>query len=236
VLMGVAIALLSDFSKLFPVDQRWSRSDRMGWQPFSLVFVLWTILPIILVYLVSITVMPVLYPRYMIASVPGVLLAAAYGFGAVFERSEFYPEQESNMWSRILFAPLLLDRRIVTVGILGLLVLSPSRFAYTWSEDWRGVAKILEREVAATDCVAMLSKPWNFTALQYYYKKTPDCLIIRNSGQIEASEIPANRIVLIDSQQEGGNEAALIKMMSAQGWSLRNKTELEKITLMDFGK
>ena len=96
------------------------------------VFFVWAVLPIALALLTSLVLTPHLRPRYLIGSLPPLLLAGTYGLSR-FARG----------WAGFGVAVIL------SVAVL------TSYFNYNWRhrEDWRGVSAMLKERLRPSDCV-----------------------------------------------------------------------------------
>ena len=145
------------------------------------VFFLWASLPIAIALLISIVSTPIFLPRYLIGSLPALLLAAASGLSR-FSRS----------W--LGYGLMALSVMMVTVSY----VRSPSDYR----EDWRGVSALLHERLRPLDCVLVPGRN-AVVALQYYSRKEFSCVLLWNSGDpseslsLSPEKISGNRLFAV---------------------------------------
>lgn len=140
----------------------------------TLAFLLvWAILPMLAGIVLSLAVQPMLISRYLIGSLPALLVLIAIGFLRL-------PRSRTGY---------------LGLAAMGLAVLI-GFFAYGLRprDDFRGIAAALQDELRPGDCLVMI--PEAAIALQYYYREPLPCLATFRT--IDDIQVTGKRLVLLD--------------------------------------
>ncbi|MCV0429142.1 MAG: glycosyltransferase family 39 protein [Roseibium sp.] len=171
--LGVACLLPSTFFK------RTSMRHRKGDQRAFSICLAYTLGPVILAYLYSILVQPILFDRYLIAAWPGLLLLAAAGAHRLSPR----------------FAPIAL--------FVAALILTFPELKFTLTQkvrpDWRGIAQAYLSERAPKDQL-YLYKGFTAPALDYYLRMPGSFVAVEKVEELASppfSSAPDNRWLLV---------------------------------------
>ncbi len=172
----------------------WRRTAPTPQRPGTFAVLLgWTILPTVLGVVVSLLVEPVLHQRYIIGSLPPLILLASLGIASAL----------TTRGQAIVAATVA-----ATLSVLGLLYSSPGP-----RHDWRGATAYLDARLQAGDCVAVDSSE-EMLALRYYHRAPLDCLlsvgdlkgpldvplfVMSSSGNAEAAASLTPRMYLVES-------------------------------------
>ena len=143
--------------------------------------------PLLMGYVVSQITTPVLVARYLICSLPALIVLAAMG----------YARLGSSMPRLIL--------QVALVG--GLTVPAVAQIDYPrHTEDWRSLARHLKTTMAPDDCLVM-AVPFLIGSLRYYGIQTPECFF--NSLEEAAKSVDSNRwLIAVVSHYSGGVDGA----------------------------
>jgi mannosyltransferase len=147
--------------------------------------------PLLMGYLVSQITTPILVSRYLICSLPALVVLAAVGYG------------------RLGSSMPRLSLQLVLIG--GLMVPAVAQVDYPrHQEDWRSLARHLRTTAGPDDCLVM-AVPFIFRSLRYYGTKEPECFF--NSVEDAAKHAHSNRrLIAVVSHFDGkvaGMKAAL---------------------------
>jgi mannosyltransferase len=142
-----------------------------------LLLLAWGLLPAAAAVVVSLLTEPVLFTRYLIGSLPALLLLAGMGF--------------ARLPRGVLGLAGLAG--LVAAGIIGLV-----HFGLGERDDFRDVAARLATELQAGDCVVM--SPESRIAMTYYRPADFDCLAaVPTPGQASFGNVRPRRLFLIET-------------------------------------
>jgi len=191
--IGLAVAAISALRLATPKVMRDFEGVRLD---SVIVLVALALGPAIFGFVVSQVTTPVLVGRYLIGSLPAVLVLVAIGMSRL----------GSPRWSVLI--------SVVLVAIL----MFPSAIkypAFRHGEDWRSLAAYLESNLGAEDCLVVVDGS-TFVVLDYYGTQPPACFHRDLKGA--ASEIgPEKRIMAVASHVEG--RTASIRAALPGNWS-----------------
>lgn len=141
----------------------------------------WTILPIAMAIVASLLVEPILYPRYVIGSLPGLMVLASIGLASCLRMpSDFLV---TAVGTALLSAPGLLNPGVQV------------------RTDWRSAVAYVEQKMAPDDCVTF-SAGFFYRSFSYYHRTKPACLIPIS----EAAATPPDRpLIVMDVPQNDKN-------------------------------
>ena len=227
ILVGIVLAFLPARHAVGGENQRATKTPLF-------VFLVWALLPIALIVFISIASTPMFAARYLIGSLPALLLASAYGL-----------------------SPLVRGRTgIWVVAILSVAIITGYvRYTTPTHPDWRGVAAMLRERVGPSDCVFVYRRN-AIVPLSYYSRKQLPCQILL--GPVEhhwQKSITSDRLLLFKSVEDlkqqsianrlfvvfwDGNPDAetdqLLDTLGAGVWSARQKFEFHGVQAIEFGK
>ena len=134
----------------------------------------WSVLPLVMAIIASILVEPVVHQRYLIGSLPALILLASLGIASAVRSAP---------------AALLASAAVLLLTILTLAFVSPANRA-----DWRSAAAYVKSSVTPTDCIiladtAFLKDNQNLAVWNYYFRSAGACLL--GSGEVELLSGPA---------------------------------------------
>jgi mannosyltransferase len=180
------------------------------------VFFVWAGLPIALALLISFVSTPIFLQRYLIGSLPALLLAGAYGLSR-FARG----------WAGFGI-----------VAILSVVALTTSYFRYTpdHREDWRGVSAMLEERLRPTDCV-LIYRGYMWRPLSYYYRKEFPChLAAYPEADLEVKDIAGDRLFVVFSHARQAERDRILETLRSDLWLVRQEFPFHRIKVIEFGK
>jgi mannosyltransferase len=180
------------------------------------VFFVWAGLPIALALLISFVSTPIFLNRYLIGSLPALLLAGAYGLSR-FARG----------WAGFGI-----------VAILSVAVLTTSYFRYTTNsrDDWRGVSAMLEERLRPTDCV-LIYRSYMKRPLSYYYRKQVPCQSLPGSeADLELKDIAGDRLFVVLSHASQAEIDQILETLRSDLWLVRQEFPFHRVDMIEFGK
>jgi hypothetical protein len=205
VVVGIVLALL-------PVRHAVGAKNPRATTTPILVFLVWAGLPIAFVVLIfASTPFPA---RYLIGSLPALLLASAYGLSR-------FVRGRAGIWVVVTFS--------VAIGTGYVRYYTPSR------ADWRGVAAMLKERPSA--CVLVYEQK-AIVPFSYYSRKQLPCQILLESMEdLQQPSIASNRLFVVFSGFTTSAERdQLLEPLRSSGWSVRQEFEFNGVDVIDFGK
>jgi mannosyltransferase len=207
--VGVLLAL---FPARYAVG---AEKPRFQTTPLAVLFV-WAGLPIALALLISIVSTPIFIPRYLIGSLPALLLAGTYGLSRFARGSAGFG----------------------VVAILSVFVLTTS-FRFTWMnrEDWREVSAILEERLRPTDCV-LIYRGYMNVPLHYYYRKQLPCQLLPESeADPELKDIAGDRLFVVLSHASPAKIDQILETLRSDLWFARQEFSFNGgVKMIEFAK
>ena len=187
------------------------------------VFFVWAGVPIVLALLTSLVSTPIFLSRFLIGSLPPLLLAGAYGL------SRFAT-------GRAGFG---------VMGILSVVILTPSYVSYLtegWRgvyaiprEDWRGVSAMLAERLRPSDCV-LVYQFYMIIPLSYYYRKQLPCLLLPKSGtNLEVQNIVGGRLFVVLSHASPAETDQILETLRSNHWSTRQEFHFQDVLTVELG-
>jgi hypothetical protein len=147
-------------------------------------------------YLVSQITTPILVSRYLICSLPALVVLGAIGFG--------------RLGSSV-------QRLVLQVALIGgLMMPAVAQLDYPrHKEDWRSLAQHLKTTAAPDDCL-MVAVPYIFGSLRFYGFEQPECFF--NSVDEAAKRADSKRwLIAVVSHYGGGVDG--VKAALPGSWS-----------------
>jgi mannosyltransferase len=190
--IGVSIAIAS----VLRLAPRIIRSfDRVRWDSAVILAAL-ALGPAIFGYAVSQVTTPVLVARYLIGSLPALVVLAAMGM------SRLGSSRASVVVSLVAIAAVMFPAAL--------------RYpAYRHGENWRGLAAYVETKLEPQDCLVVHDGS-TFVALEYYGIAPPACFHL-NLEEAAAEIRPEQRVVAVASHADG--RTASIRAVLPGKWS-----------------
>jgi mannosyltransferase len=152
--------------------------------------------PLLMGYMVSQITTPILVARYLICSLPALLVLAAVGYGRLGSS---------------------LQRLILQLALIGgLMVPAVAQIDYPrHPEDWRSLSRYLRTTIAPDDCL-VTAVPYTLNPLRYYGTQTPECFF--SSVEEAAKHADSNRwLIAVVSHFVGGVDG--VKAALPGNWS-----------------
>jgi uncharacterized membrane protein len=177
----------------------------------------WIVAPIAFALVISIVSTPILYPRYVIGSLPPLFLLSSFG----------YTKYAKNWQGAILFM-------LVAVVVAGLAFWGDDPYRNT-KNDWRSVASFLSERMRENDCV--LSIPGYFALPLSYYRRNSPCQWAPNKVADLPSKINASvlfTILTVHDTFAAALQAPILNELRRRGWNELDRTEfrgLQVVTL-----
>jgi hypothetical protein len=152
--------------------------------------------PLLMGYVVSQITTPILVARYLICSLPALLVLAAVGYGRL----------GSSMQRLIL--------QLALIG--GLMVPAVAQIDYPrHREDWRSLASYLRTTMATDDCL-VTAVPYILDSMRFYGTQTPQCFF--KSVKEAAEHADSNRwLIAVVAHFNGGVDG--VKAALPGSWS-----------------
>lgn len=172
----------------------------------------WTVGPVVIALAISVATAPMFHQRYIIASLPPLLLLAAFGL-----------TRYVHAWTRIAVAVGL-----VAIGSVALSKTDPYTPIYP---DHRGVAELLNAEFV--DECAVVAPPWNTTPLGYYGWSGGPCM----TPAREASDVPlieADKVVGVFNAPLDDDSKTVMAAILGQGFVADGTTSLKAFDVVSF--
>lgn len=219
VVLVVAVLLLGTAGVLLvpKAAQRGDSSRSLGWRPpvgwaramaehSTALLLMWLLFPFVVTLVVSATLRPVFWDRYLIGIAPALVLLAASGIAKVstFARSRVL---------RVNVLALL----VASVGILSVLGVQ-GYFTHTLKPEWREVAALVEQEYRPGDAIVTSPKPANHPFYYYYL------------GEVEVSR-ETRDVVGIDESTEGKERVWLV----FESWGIEEDAPVLDDIIADYG-
>ena len=178
------------------------------------VFLVWAVLPIGLALLISFVSTPIFYLRYLIGSLPPLLLAGAYGLSR-FARN----------WVALGF-----------VAILSVVILTTSNLRWDYREDWREVSTMLAERLRPSDCV-LIYRRYMIRPFHYYYRKDLPCLVrLKSKTDPRLQSISGNRLFVVVSHASRTEIDQILAMLRSDLWLARQEFTFRGINVTEFVK
>lgn len=140
---------------------------------------IWAAGPIAAGIIISVLTIPIFIPRYLIGSLPPILILASIGF------------------ARIASGPKALAAVAAVVLVAGFTAAvsggRPER------PDWRGVGKLMDAQLGPDDCV-VIYRAVAFRVFPYYYDGEIPCLVkvhTGSTGDLDSAAIVSDRVFII---------------------------------------
>jgi uncharacterized membrane protein len=208
-IVGLVLALLPT-RQVLPARYAPHGEEPRAQIDFLPVFFVWAGLPIVTALLISSVSTPIFLPRYLIGSLPALLLAAAFGL------------------SRFL-------RDWLGYGLTGLSLVIPTvSYAYVdkpYREDWRGPSALLAKQLRPSDCVLLGAS--GIVALHYYFRKELSCLL--PSTPLRVENISGDRLFAVLGSHQDRRDQIIATLHSAL-WSVQQQVQFRNIDVIELGK
>lgn len=140
---------------------------------------LWAAGPVAAGVVISLVTVPILIPRYLIGSLPPILILASIGFARI----------ASDRWALAAVAAVVLVAGSTGAVSGG----GPKR------PDWRGVGKLMEAQLGPDDCV-VIYRAVASRVFPYYYDREIPCLVkvhTGSAGDVDPAAIVSDRVFLV---------------------------------------
>ena len=157
-------------------DQPSSTGSRAIAPALTIVLVAWALLPAVIGYAISAATTPILVARYLIASLPAILILAGAGM-----------------------ARLATNRKALAIVAFGsaLIVVPAININPGPRSDWRNAALAFDSAIRAGDCVVIFGDN-GYNALSYYYHQPIGCIRFTASpAGVDPDEIPSDRVLFL---------------------------------------
>jgi len=218
-LVGIALAT-------WPAESPVGVEKPKSTSPPILVFLVWAGLPIALALLASIVSTPIFYHRYLIGSLPPLLLTGCYGLSRLVK---------GRLGVGIL---VILSVPILAISYLRFPVYPRAGLGH--AEDWRGVSTMLEKRLKSSDCV-LFYKRFVARDLSYYYRKQLPCQLQPSSPtELDLSSIAGDRLFVIffhvNSQARLAEKDQILEKLRSGHWSALQKLQFRGVQVIEFGK
>lgn len=165
-------------------------------------FLMYALVPALVAFFVSILIRPIFLSRYLIVSLPGLLLFISY---SVLN----YPTKISIALRSILVTVMLAGLYIQTVNIN-----TPVK------EDYKGISQYLSQHATASD-VIVISSPFTVYPIDYYYTGPSSVQTLPVWNRFDNSTIPSyNKDKLTDQVKivSGSYQTAWVVLSYDQGY------------------
>jgi mannosyltransferase len=176
--------------------------------PETVYFFLSSLMPIILAFIVSITLIPLFLTRYMIFTVPSLFIFVSWFLAT-------YPKKLSISFKTALVLLMLLT------------LANQAQSAYTpVKEDYKEVSGFLDQKATAQD-VIIISAPFTVYPIEYYYKGPASLNTLPIWDRFTSGAIPAFNQQLLPAQVDqlkGSHERAFLVLSYDQGYENNLKT------------
>jgi hypothetical protein len=174
----------------------------------------WIVAPIAFAIVISIVSTPILYPRYVIGSLPPLFLLSSFG----------YAKDAKNWQGAIVF--------MLVAVVAGLAFWGDDPYRNTKS-DWRSVASFLSERMRENDCV--LSIPDYFAVPLSYYRRNSPCQWAPYKVADLPSKINASvlfTILSVDDTFAAALQAPFLDELRRRGWNELDRTEFRGIQVV----
>jgi uncharacterized membrane protein len=176
-------------------------------------FLLWAGLPIALAAAISLLSTPILVARYLIGSLPALILAGTNGLSRV-----------SRGW--LGFA---------VVAVLSIVILARNYVHYMNTrdprEDWRGVSVLLQGKLSPSDCV-LVYPPYVEMPLSYYYRNELPCRVLPDTP----TNIAGDHLFVVFSHTSKRERAEILSALSSDRWLLRQEYLFQGVEVIELSK
>jgi mannosyltransferase len=170
---------------------------RLGATPDQLVLLAWALGPLLIGYIASVTIEPIIHPRYLIGSLPAIFLIAAVGL------TRFAAGLVGTA------AAFLLAAGASWVGI--------TSFGPDARDDWRGVGQLLEETLRPSDCL-LSNSGLGTLAIRYYYRQPVECYHYAPSPDRVPRDLPSKiAVVVLDRARQN---AGIVQAFRSPPWQL----------------
>ncbi len=216
---GLALIVAGTAAALFAAgragEEPGPRQRSLAIRPAVAALGLWAFGPAALGLLASLTVEPVFLARYLIASLPPLLLLAAMGWG----RAAGNPV-------RLVLA----GAAATAMAVVALLTGSPGQ-----REQWRDVGSYLAENVQPSDCL-IVARPYVYNVLRYYYPTQPECFVRADKGADLASlDLEGARVFVVMSHADRDRQAGILAAFAAPEWQEQVR-RYRGITLFEYSR
>ncbi len=171
--------------------------------PEVMFFVMMATVPIIGAFIISITVRPFYLSRYLIVSLPALLLVVAYIFSV-------YPAKVRRTLQVLLIG--------ITITLLVIQIRNPEAPV---KEDYRSAAQYLERKASGRD-VIVVAAPFTVYPTEYYYKGDAKVVTQPRWDRFNGGPIPnfdASKLESEVNQNVGNYQYAHVMLSYDQGYN-----------------
>jgi mannosyltransferase len=186
------------------------------------VLYVWAVAPVAIGIAASILSKPVFLPRYVIGSLPPLLLISAFGWA---KYAQGWPDAVIPMAAAVL------------VAIAGSASMS---YNYSWypKDDFRGVASFLDKREQPTDCILIV--PGFDTVPIHFYRRNSSCEVGARKVADLPSEIPASVLFGIFCYAEDiappDAPAVFVDELRRRGWRELDRTDFQGVRVVTFGR
>ena len=179
----------------------------------------WIVAPVAIGFVASILSTPILLSRYVIGSLPPLLLLSAFG------------------WTK--YAAKDWRGAVLLTAVVAIAGLAPLRYTSTHhnaKDDWRGVASFLDEREQPTDCVLVV--PAYYARPLHYYRRNSSC----QWGALNPSDLPAEMpasvlfgvFSLSDIRVEAN--AAVADELRRRGWRDLDQADFRGVQVVTFSR
>lgn len=184
---------------------------KLAASPVELVLLAWAIGPLVLGYLASVMTTPVLYSRYLIGSLPAVLLLASIGLTR--------------------FAAGRITTLAVFAVAAGAAWIGMTRDSPGAREDWRGVGELLAETFRPSNCLLTIDHGGT-TAISYYYRQPIDCVFYAATpDQVEPGRIPSDLVFAVLYRTRAENDR-VVRAFTEPPWRVGGQVLLYRIDVV----
>jgi mannosyltransferase len=181
------------------------------------VLCVWIVAPAAIGIVASIPSTPIFMSRYVIGSLPPLILLSAFGW-----------TKYAKDWRGAI-----LSTAVVAVAGLALL-----RYTYhpNAKDDWRGVASFLDEREQPTDCVLVV--PDYFARVLHYYRRTSSCQWGALNPADLPAEIPASVLFGVFSLSDirAWANAAVADELRRRGWRDLDRADFRGVQVVTFSR
>jgi mannosyltransferase len=178
----------------------------------------WIVAPVAIGFVASILSTPILLSRYVIGSLPPLLLLSAFG----------WTKYAAKDWRGAILLTAV-------VAIAGLALLRYT-LHHDAKDDWRGVASFLDEREQPTDCVLVVPG-YYVTPLNYYRRKSSCQWGALNPSDLPA-EMPASVLfgVFDLSDIRAWANAAVADELRRRGWRDLDRVDFRGVQVVTFSR
>jgi mannosyltransferase len=187
-----------------------------------MVFYVWIVAPVVIGIMGSIVWMPVFHPRYVIGSLPPLLLLSAFGWAKYAE-----------YWCGAIL-PATVVVLVLGAGSISLCY----RSSWYPKNDFRSVATFLDEREQPADCILIV--PEFETVTLNVYRRNSSCQVGARKITDLPAEIHASVLFGIfcsmqdDHAKPPDNPAAFVDELGRRGWRELDRTNFQGVLLVTF--